>query len=231
MHNTFHKRRYGYTLIELMLVLGITATLLAIMMYRHSYTLTHSTFNQDCELMAATLKETGPQAKKLGMLLPASLMELNHPAKKGATSTVVEQGYALWVICERKSNSSDAKRVVTSSGVLSHRAPVTVKVSQAYADDVKQNITTGVWMDIYDLGKNSSAINTKFDYTSANNNLQLGSPKARIIFEPNMTPRRAGVITITLSEGKSDIVRSQRIDIERSGVITHNTENSGNRLE
>ena len=63
--------------------------------------------------------------------------------------------------------------------------------------------------------------------------LKDGDIKARIIFQPNSLPRKAGSISIALEEGAQDVndVRWQRVDIERSGVITVNTVNRDGRLD
>ena len=223
MNYSLQRANKGFTLVETMIVVSISAVMLGMMMYRHSFTLTRATYNQDVEFFAASLKEVGTTAKKLGYLIFDS--DANDDTKGGteslsrANETLSDLGdskYCVWVFREKNTKGSVVNR---SSGVISHRSFVSVKVSEGYTNDANKNIKTGSYVDLYLDDNPNMDINTS------------NKPDARIIFQPNMLPYRPGTVQIGLQEGKSvDIERWQRIDIERSGAITVNTVDKDSRL-
>ena len=213
--------RRAYTLVEILVTISITAVLLAMVMMNHSRSLTRTAFNHDIEYFSAQLKEVGTFAKKVGIIKPATLLTTTHKTKDNTATDVIKDGYLIWAICSRESSkdSTDNKIKVKYIGSVCSRTPITVGVSQCYVKDIKSGITHGVWVDLF-----SSTTPEVKDFDVNNN-----TPVARIIFEPNSLPHSAGMITFKIIE-KNEVVRSQRIDIERSGVITLNTASADKRL-
>ena len=212
-----------------MLVISILAVLLGMMMYRHSFTLTRSTFNQDVELFAGNLKEMGVSAKRVGILMPISI--LNEPHEKKRTdlpSSTIKDSYMLWMVKEKK--TSDSNVIVTSAGVICNRSKVNVGISSELTGAKSTKIEAGVWMDIYSLDDPKKIKTMNYEYNNCDAGPDGSNLVARILFEPNQLPHKPGIIVISLPDDKSGSIRSQRIDIERSGVITLNTVDKDKRL-
>ena len=222
-----------------MLVIGITATLLGMMMYRHAYTLTRATFNQDVELFASTLKETGTSAKKRGVLMINNtanyvdqIPKYKQESKQTTTTQIIPPNpskYCLWTIKEKA--NKDKPAFIRTCGLISKRAPVVVETTGHYTQDKSMNINIGVWVDLYSVNdpKDLDKVNSKAG-TVPDSAVLL----ARIVFEPSMLPLHPGIINIGLagenSKNKAEVLRWQRIDIERSGVITVNTDDKNSSL-
>lgn len=226
----FNSRRHSaYSLVEIMLVISILAVLLGMMMYRHSYTLTRSSFNQDVELFVGNMKEMGTSAKRLGILMPVSILDEAH-VKKGTNvpSDTIRDSYMLWVIKEKKTSTSNV--IVTASGLICNRSKVNVGISNELTNAKSTKIEAGVWMDIYSLDDPDRMKTMKYEYSDCDSGPDGSSLVARILYEPNQLPHKPGIIVISLPDDKSGSIRSQRIDIERSGVITVNTEGKDKRL-
>ncbi len=212
MTNILHRKHHGFSLIEILIVISITATLLGVMMYRHSYTLTRSTFNQDCELFAASLKEMGTIAKKIGYLKINKTLIRDPSVEQPKTLTSLDTNYCIWIIKEK--NTDEIGRI-RSSGIISRRSKVAINASDTFIADAAKtsDVDIGAWVDLYLCSDPNTDINSL-----------TGQPAARIIFQPNALPYKSGSIQIGLVDGKTDNVnRWQQIDVERSGAITVNT--------
>ncbi len=201
--------RHGYTLLEIMLVIGITAVLLGMMMYRHMYSIDRSTFNNEAQTFASEVKSLSNMAKKIGMLTPASLLNQANTEKDDNIQTVQNSGYCVWAILNRKTgtNVSDPSQVVRK-GILTSRKPVKVAVSRSYTD-ATTTVTCGAWLELY-------TITDLKQYES----VTPGSsrPIARVIYTPRGTPLVSGSIVIGYIE-KDKVTRGVRLDLERNGSI------------
>lgn len=210
MTKILQRKHHGFSLVEIMIVISITATLLAVMMYRHSFTLTRSTYNQDVETFAANLKEMSTTAKKIGYLKINDTLITDASTTERKTDTTDKQNYCLWIVREKANSNSNA--VDRASGVLSRRAQVSMNISNNFTTDAGKTMNIGVWADLYFKSEPNATIESS------------DTPDARIIFQPNGLPYSAGTLKIGLMDGRADKVeRWQQIDIERSGVITVNT--------
>jgi len=217
-----------------MVVLSITGIILGFAMYRQSRTLTRSTFNQDVEMFASTLKEAGTTAKKLGIINieGETYSATEAPKQKETKETLMSSNkYCLWVLKEKSSPAKDGDKgrtFIRSGGVICRRGPVSFTSTNTYQQETKKIVNMGVWMDIYETDDPNIVLGPTVEDTSA---LTKATLKARIIFQPNSLPRRSGSLSIRLEEGeKGDLQRWQKIDIERSGVITLNTVDNKDRL-
>lgn len=234
MQSFSYRLKRGFTLIETMVVIAILAIVLAMTLYNQSRNLTRSTFNQDMEMFTATLKEAGTTAKKLGMINiegETNSERIAPTQKKDDESNIMTNKYCLWVLKEKMSPDAKAPTYIRNSGIICKRGLVNIQTTQTFQEEKKKKVNMGVWIDLYEMDTPDVVLGGVLGETQTQ--LKDGNIKARIIFQPNSLPRKAGSISIALEEGSKDVndVRWQRIDIERSGVITVNTVDREGRLD
>ncbi len=201
--------RHGYTLLEIMIVIGITAVLLGMMMYRHMYSIDRTTFNSEAQTFASEVRTLSNLAKKVGLLTPASLLNSPTTEKDTNLQTVINSGYCVWAILSRKTggNVNSAPQIVRK-GILTSRKPVKVAVSQSYRS-VAPAITCGTWLELYAIA-NPNQFNSFSPGT--------GNAIARIVYTPRGTPLTSGVIEVGYIENNA-VTRGIRLDLERNGSV------------
>lgn len=200
--NRNNKRKRGYSLLEIMVVVGITAVLLGMAATRYRGMQDKNHFNGEVERFQDELKLMPTLSQAAGNMLNKSGNQPTSTTSVPNNNVSAVNGYDKfhWIAYQNEEKKAE--------GIIGERQAVALAVNSKYASAVNGiKMSTGAWVDIIGLHQNGGS----------------SGIVARIIFRPDGTPLDAGAIRIQAKRG-SAIERQIQIVLKKlGGVEVNNT--------
>lgn len=212
MFRSPHSRleKSAFTLIELMVVIGIMGVLLGLGINGYHRSSIRNDMRQETERFVGALKELPAMAQSCGALLKSDGTALTRDSKQlnnstSANTTLAGTQNDSFVWCLYKNDPNHPVK----HGLFSSRNAVTLKYSSIFATNttVAQNLRTGAWLSVYKVSRASESRATG-----------LGKPLFSVIYRENGTPFADGKIEVHLREGNKEFSNIS-IQIEKMGGI------------
>lgn len=200
------RKHSGVSLIELMVVIGITAVLLAMGSFHYRKSHNTQVFNDEVEQFCANLKSVPVMAQASGVLTIDGGVDFKSLSDDIESLQSLESGSFFWAI---KQNGE-----VKGMGKIGASETTSIKLNKIYKSYSSKTISQGSWMEIYTTAR--GVVN---DYPLDRLiNENRGKLAAKIIFQADGSPIVPGRIEIcTLAKNK--ISRKRIVEIDKNGGI------------
>ncbi len=204
------RKHSGVSLIELMVVIGITAVLLAMGSFHYRKSHNTQVFNDEVEQFYANLKSAPVLAQASGVLTISGGVDFKTLADDINNLQSLDSGSYFWVL---RQNGE-----VKGMGKIGSTETTSIKLNNTYKSYSGKTITQGSWMEIYTIargGVNDLPLDRLL-------NESKGKLAAKIVFQADGSPIVPGKIEIcTLANNK--ISRKRIVEIDKNGGIKLST--------
>lgn len=206
------RKHSGVSLIELMVVISITAVLLAMGGYHYRKSHNTQVFNDEVQQFYENMKSAPVLAQASGVLTIDGGVDFKTLTDDINSLQALESGAFFWVL---KHNGE-----IKGMGKLGSSEISSIKLNKTYKSYANKTISQGSWMEIYTVTRdNLKAL--PLDRILKENK---GKIAAKIVFQADGSPIVPGKLEIcTLARGKA--TRKRIVEIDKNGGIKLSTGN------